>query len=160
MKQNRWKQWGITAVLIAGTAGMLWAQKQKAPVKDDRKGQAYLSDKATATGNISVDNFHKLISEPVWVKDSAGNFYPVQTFTYTYAERGMFEDETGKEFISTDYLSSHCKDKLDKGMANDMQYRAKAGDTAYIEQVMYLLPNKEGKQAAVQAQGIKLILTK
>lgn len=160
MKQNRWKQWGITTMLLAGTAGMLWAQQQKAPAKEDRKGQTYLSDKTTANGNISVDNFHKLIAEPVWVKDSAGNFYPVASFTYTYAERGIFEDETGKEFISTDYLSSHCKDKLDKGMANDMHYRAKPGDTAYIEQVMYMLPDKNGKQSAVQAQGIKLILTK
>lgn len=160
MKQNRWKQWGITAVLMAGTAGILWAQKQNAPVKEERKGQTYLADKATANGTISLENFHKLITEPVWVKDSAGTFYPVQSFTYTYAERGIYEDETGKEFISTDYLSSHCKDRLDKGMAGDMHYRAKPGDTAYIEQVMYLQPTKDGKQTAVQAQGIKLVLTK
>lgn len=160
MKQNRWKQWGITALICAGTAGVLWAQQQRAPLKEARHGQTYLSDKTTANGSISVANFKQLIKEPVWVKDSAGNFYTVQSFTYTYAERGLYEDETGREFISTDYLSSHCKDRVDTGMAKDMHFRAKPGDTAFIEQVMYALPAKDGKAAITQAKGIKLVLTK
>lgn len=163
MKHVRWKPLATTLALLCCTVAILWAQKPKPVVKEPKRGQAYLSDKVTNGGNISVAKFLELINNPILVKDEDGQFYPVTSFTYTYAERGLFEDETGRAFISTDYISSNCNAQLDKGMASDMHYRAKAGDTAFIDFVTFLAPeSKDGKTAAgpMKSGSIKLVLTK
>ncbi|RQO31721.1 hypothetical protein DBR32_07180 [Taibaiella sp. KBW10] len=161
MTYIKWKPIGITLALILSTVAILWAQTAK-PAKEVKRGQAYLSDKTTSGGNITVAKFLELIANPIYVKDEDGQFYPTTTFAYTYAERGLFEDETGRAFISTDYISSNCNDKLDKGMASDMRFRAKAGDTAFIDHVTFMAPATKDAKSMVPTKcgGIKLILTK
>lgn len=136
-------------------AWMLWAQ-----AKADYKGSTYLSDKVTRSGNISVSQFLKLIQDTVWVKDKRDNsFLAPGSFKISYAERGLYEDETGKPLIVTDYIFSNCREKVDSGMLVDLKYRAKPGDTAYIEQVMFLNLNQRDK-VSVPSEPIKLVLTK
>ena len=137
----------------------IWAQKPSSE-KRAYNGKAYLNDKVTSTGKISVADFLNLLDKPIWVKDSRDNsIQPALVFVYTYAERGMYEDETGKPMIVTDYLSSNCKGTVDTITIYEMKYRAKPGDTAYFESIEFF--NKEQKDKQGQAaEPIKLILTK
>lgn len=144
----------LTLVLSLG-AWMLWAQ-----AKADHKGVTYLSDKVTRSGNISVAEFLKLMQDTIWVKDKRDNsFLAPGSFKISYAERGLYEDETGKPIIVTDHIFSNCREKVDSGMLVDLKYRAKPGDTAYIEQVMFLNLKQKDK-VSVLSEPIKLVLTK
>ncbi len=138
-------------------AFLLWAQAQK---KIEFKGNTFLSDKVTQSGSISVSNFLKLIQDTIWVQDNRDNsFLAPGSFKFSYAERGVYEDEAGKPMIVTDYIFSNCRAVVDSGMLVDMKYRAKPGDTAYFEQVLFLNLKQKDK-TSVHAAPIKLVLTK
>lgn len=148
------------ALLTLGFSLVAWMLLAQAQKKVEYKGKTFLSDKVTQSGTISVSNFLKLIQDSMWVQDNRDNqFIAPGNFKFTYAERAMYEDEAGKPIIMTDYLFSNCRGVVDSGMLVDMKYRAKPGDTAYIENVTFL-NLKQKDRASVSAEPIKLVLTK
>lgn len=136
----------------------IWAQQAQKERKS-YTGTAFLDDKVTSTGKISVADFLKLLDKPLWVKDKRDNsMHPALVFVYTYAERAMYEDETGKPMIVTDYLSTNVKGTVDTTTMFEMKYRAKAGDTAFFESIEFFNNDQKDKQGQA-AEPIKLILT-
>ncbi|OJV55869.1 MAG: hypothetical protein BGO31_17430 [Bacteroidetes bacterium 43-16] len=142
------------------TAWIIGAQTKAKPVVPKWSGITYLQDQQTTDGEVSVKKFIELISKPIYVKDNRDNkFYTVNSFTITFGERGLYEDEAGKPMIVTDYLTRRCTDQVDTAMLKELRFRAKPGDTAYIENVMFRNENFKDKFSQ-EAQPIKIILTK
>jgi hypothetical protein len=109
----------ISVKILLAVCGILlgsifiWAQKPQFE-KKYYNGTAYLSDKVTKSGTIKVADFLRLVDQPLAVKDHRdGSFNEALIFVFTYAERGLYEDETGKPMIVTDYLSTNCKGTVD-----------------------------------------------
>lgn len=139
------------------TLGYALAQSKNNATK---KGTTYLNDKLTQSGNISVKDFVTLIQSPLWAKDSRdSSFAPVHSFRFTYAERGLYEDQQGKPMIFTDYMFYNCKSQLDTFMLKDVRSRVKPGDTVLIEQVQFINPKIKGS-FLMPSSSLKLVLTK
>jgi hypothetical protein len=76
---------------------------------------------------------------------------------FSYGERNLYEDSLGNLIVLTDYLSEWCAgDTVSPAISNNIFYKTKPGDTAYIDQIRVLLPT--GKEAA--AMGLRFVLTK
>lgn len=149
----------LTVVLISA-AWIIGAQTKAKPVAHQWDGMTYLNDQQTTQGNVSVKQFLDLIAKPVYVKDKRDDkFYPVNSFSITFGERGLYEDEAGKPMIVTDYITRRCTEQVDTGMLKELRFRAKPGDTAYIENVMFRNENLKDKFSK-ESQPIKIVLTK
>ncbi|HLU17108.1 MAG TPA: hypothetical protein VKZ76_03550 [Edaphocola sp.] len=155
--KHKLKKAGMLCLALAAGVWMLAAQDAG---PNQYMGETFLSDKVTRSGNISVADFLKLMQDTLWVKDKRdGKLIPVGSFVFSYAERNLYEDETGKPFIMTDLMYANCKSSLDSGTFVDMRYRAKPGDTAFIEEVRFLNRAQKDK-ISVFSSPIKLVLTK
>lgn len=145
----------------------LTAQKVK---KDDGKGKtvkhepvatasirAFLGKSELSGGTISKQNFDTYLKQGLTAKDSAGNAYKINGFTFSYGERNLYEDSVGNLMVLTDYLTEFCPgDTITPAIANNIFYKTKPGDTAYFDNIKVLTP--DGKQ--VKAKAIKFVLTK
>ncbi len=102
-------------------------------------GTTLLNDQVTNGGYISKADFDKLMLQPFWVKDStSGKVYPVAGFSFTYAERGLYEDTTGKPLVITDYAGTESTSQLlPEYYTRELLNRSKSGDTAVISNVVY-----------------------
>lgn len=149
----------LTVVLISA-AWIIGAQTNTKPVAHQWDAVTYLNDQQTTQGTVSVKKFLELIDKPVYVKDNRDNkFYPVNSFSITFGERGLYEDEAGKPIIVTDYITRRCTEQVDTGMVKELRFRAKPGDTAYIENVMFRNENFKDRFSK-KSQPIKIVLTK
>lgn len=119
----------------------------------------YLGHSDYSGGMISKTLFDSLIKQGITAKDSVGNEYEVIDFTFSYIERNLYEDSTGRLVVMSDYLSEYCLgDTLSSGF-HDFIYqdnRTKHGDTVYLDKVRVSLP--EG--GAVMAKSTRFVLTK
>ncbi|HTO17319.1 MAG TPA: hypothetical protein VLZ83_16255 [Edaphocola sp.] len=154
--KNKILKIGILIVLgLTLGFGVIWAQTK---LNSTKKGETYMNDKQTKSGNIKVDDFINLIQNPLWVKDTRdSSFIPLYSFRFTYAERGLFEDAEGKPKIFTDYMFYNCKDQLEPTMIKDVKSRVKPGDTVFIEQVHFKNP-KFKDNYPMPSSSLKLIL--
>jgi len=119
----------------------------------------YLGSSDYKGGMIPKPVFDSLIRKGVSARDSAGNNYKVSEFVFSYSERNIYEDSTGKLVIMTDYLSEYCLgDTLSPSFQNFIyrDHRTKHGDTVYLDKVKVMLP--EG--GTVLAVPSRFILTK
>ena len=148
----------LGAVLLL-SSWAIWAQT-KAKVGVDYKGDTFLADQQTGSGNVSVKNFLSLIKDSVVAKDSRDDsFYTTTSFRLRYAQRGLFEDEAGNPLITTDYSFDVCDGAVDTGLYSELGRKAKPGDTVFIESVKFL--NKNRKEKFFQAaHSIKIVLTR
>lgn len=148
----------LLTVLLISAAWIIGAQTKAKPVHQ-WEGITYLSDQQTTQGELSAKKFVELIAGPIYVKDNRDNkICSVNSFSITYGERGLYEDEAGKPMIVTDYITRRCTDKVDTAMLKELRFRAKPGDTAYIEHVMFRNENFKDKFSK-EAQPIKIVLT-
>jgi hypothetical protein len=127
--------------LISATWWMSQAQSQKGnptkPPKTVFKGKTFLSGGTISSGKISKKMFDSLIALPLYSQDTAGNLNRVNEFTFTYAERGIFEDSTGKERIMTDYFNQYCeKGVLPEDWLRYVRERSKFGDSAIFQNII------------------------
>ncbi|HTM66090.1 MAG TPA: hypothetical protein VL093_07210 [Flavipsychrobacter sp.] len=153
----------FSCVLVLAFGYNLSAQKAK---KDDDKTKevavgpkirAFLGSSDYSGGLISKRDFDKYLKEGLTAKDSLGNLYQVNGFMFSYGERNLYEDSLGNLIVLTDYLSEWCAgDTVSPAISNNIFYKTKPGDTAYIDQIRVLLPT--GKEAA--AMGLRFVLTK
>ena len=60
----------------------------------------------------------------------------INGFSFTYAERAMYEDSLGNPLPLTDYMTEYCfGDTLSKNIKLLLPAKVKAGDTVYIADV-------------------------
>ncbi len=148
----------LLTVVFISAAWIIGAQTNAKPLPK-WEGITYLSDQQTTQGEVSVKKFLELIAGPIYVKDNRDSkIYPVNSFSITFGERGLYEDEAGKPMIVTDYITRRCTDKLDTAMLKELRFRAKPGDTAYIEHVMFRNENFNDRFSK-ESQPIKIVLT-
>ncbi|RYZ35757.1 MAG: hypothetical protein EOP49_33205 [Sphingobacteriales bacterium] len=126
------------------------------PNKIVHKGKAFLANGQTS-GTISKRAFDSVLAYGLFAKDSANNEHPVVQYTFTYAERGAYEDSTGRLKIMTEYYSMDSdKGKLPDFWVKSIKDRTKGGDTATFVEIMSVY--QDGK-TRFYAEPIKLILT-
>ncbi|WP_118975217.1 hypothetical protein [Taibaiella koreensis] len=118
---------GISLGVVASTA-----QKPQ-PGKKTYKGKAFLAGGKIATGKISKKQFDSLIAYPLAGRDTANNERPVVSFMFTYAERAVYEDSTGRPRIMADYYGTEStRGKLTDDWVAQIRSRSKQGDTAFF----------------------------
>lgn len=127
----------VMVLSIAGAFTLAQAQQQQPKKKPVHKGKAFLADGKTNSGGISKAAFDSLMAYPLIAKDTLGREHKVLGYTFSYAERGLFEDSTGKLKIMTDYYGT----ETEKGLLPDywlktMRDRTKGGDTAYFDLII------------------------
>lgn len=144
---------GISLMVAVSTA-----QKPQAPKKVVYKGKAYLAGGNISGGKISKKQFDSLIAFPLIAKDTTNADRSVSSFTFTYAERGVYEDSTGKPRIMADYYTTEGEQgKLPAGWVEQIRSRTKEGDTVFYLHVMGTYP--DSLHTRFPAEPIKLILT-
>jgi hypothetical protein len=152
------KKYIIGLGIIGMSVGILVAQTQKPPKKVSFKGKSYLYGGMISGGKISKSVFDSLIAYPLVASDTANNMREVVRFMFTYAERGLYEDSTGRPRIMTEYYYTEgIKDKLPEDWVPVIRKRSKAGDTALFYDITAAYPDTLHKR--FYTEPIKLIIT-
>lgn len=151
----------LPVILLLAFAGGLVAQTTKNQPKEKKKivhrGSSYLAGGNIGSGTISKRVFDSLISLPLVAKDTMGYERQVVDFVFSFAERGLYEDSTGRPMIVTDYLSVNCPGgKLPEEWIKMLHDRSKRGDTVYVDEVMAIYPDKV--QTRFYTTPIKLVI--
>ncbi len=132
-------------------------QNKNAKKKVVYKGKSFLAD-GTGSGNIPVEKFKSLLDKGLIARDTAEVNHPVHAFIFMYAERGVFEDSTGKLRIMSDNFSLPCDDgKLPDYWVKGIKEKSKAGDTVLYSNILSSYDDSGKKH--FYAEPLKLILT-
>jgi len=108
-------------------------------------------------GEIGKDLFDRFLKQGLTAKDSLGTEYKIDGFTFSYAERNLYEDSVGNLVVLTDYLSEFCPgDTVSAAVANNIYYKTKPGDTAYFEGIKIARP--DGTRSV--ARPMRFVITK
>jgi hypothetical protein len=154
------KKYLIGLIMTGIIFGTLAFQVQKKPVEKKKivhKGKTYLFN-GMGNGKISKKMFDSLLDYNLIARDTQNREHPVIQYTFTYAERGAYEDSTGKLRIMTDYYSMDSeKGKLPDYWARSIKERSKAGDTAMFFEV--LSTYQDSLRTRFYAEPLKLIIT-
>jgi len=141
------KNYKIFIIIALAVPGFFIARAQytRKPLERKKiihKGTTYLADGVTGSGTISKKRFDSLIALPVISRDSSGVERPVIEFVFSYAERALYEDSTGRPVVMTDYFSTTCPGgKLSDDWVKVIRDKSKKGDTAYIDEVTAVYPD-------------------
>jgi hypothetical protein len=156
------KYFGIItlAVSLLGVCSFQGKQtSNKKPAKIVFKGTTFLSGGNVGNGKISAKEFESLMKQPLVSKDSQGVLHPVVSYSFTYAERGAYEDSTGTLRIMTDYFTTESENgQLPAYYINSLKDRVKYGDTVYYFNVQAAAADTGN--AKYHSLPMKLILTK
>lgn len=145
--------------MLALSADLAAQKKTKIAPKEEppKVVSAYLGTSDRSGGNISKVDFDNYLKQGVTARDSSGAAYKVDGFTFSYAERMLYEDSVGNPLLLTDYFSEFCPgDTVSLAISRNIYYKTKPGDTAYFDNIKVMLPN--GGQ--VIAKPMKFVLTK
>lgn len=101
-------------------------------------------------GNITADQFRKLVDSPLVVKDQKGNRYPITrfrinyTFAATYTDSETQQLKSYKDFRAADFYDTALLPEVWRGSIRD---NAKKGDEVIINNIIIRLKN--GKKMMV-----------
>lgn len=148
-------------LLLGGcTLTLLSFQQQKAKEKKPPvyRGKTFLAGGVYGNGKVPAKVFDSLMKLPLVSVDSANISHSVTEFTFTYAERGAYEDSTGTMKIMTDYFTANS----DKGLLpdyyiNSLKDRVKYGDTVYYSEIIGRFGDSAGTRYL--SAPMKIILT-
>lgn len=148
---------GVLCALLA--AFIMYAQKPvQGKPKVTFKGTTYADNGAIAAGKISVKDFERVLKSKLVSKDSAGRLNPVISFNFSYAERGVFEDSTGKMRIMTEYYAIQSElGELPDFFLNSIKGLAKHGDTIIYNEILTFFP--DSAKTRYYSKPLRLILT-
>ncbi|WP_123985375.1 hypothetical protein [Taibaiella soli] len=151
----------IGSVALCLFSMAVWAQKPKKEMKKPvtppvamKETQVYLGNSLLSGGEITKHQFDSLVAQGLKTDMGVGT---VSGFTFSYAERGIFEDSVGNPIERVELLSEVCKgDTLPAYLKSSLVERSKRGDTAYFEHVA--VRTVDG--AVVPGKSMKFVLTK
>ena len=148
-------------ILLLGGCIITLASFQQQKPKDKKptyRGKTFLAGGVYGNGKVPAKVFDSLMKLPLVSVDSANISHPVTEFSFTYAERGAYEDSTGTLKIMTDYFSvSSEKGLLPDYYINSLKDRVKYGDTVYYNEVIGRFADSLGTK--YMSAPIKIILT-
>ncbi len=128
-------------------AGLNLLAQQKANGKTDKQGKntaakkifmptVYLGNYQCNGGAVHKGELMQLLKQRLTSKDSLGGRYKVLEFTFTYAERNLYEDSIGNPLITTDYASEYCPgDTISTNISSNIPDRLKAGDSLFFDRI-------------------------
>jgi hypothetical protein len=146
---------GISFCMIIAQAQQVQKPQKK---KVTFKGKTYLHGGAIGNGKISKRLFDSLLAYPPVAKDTGNTDRAVTQFTFSYAERGLYEDSTGRQRIMTEYYNTESiNGRLPQEWISSIRAKSKAGDTVIIYDVMARYADTGN--ARFYAEPIKLVLT-
>jgi hypothetical protein len=153
------KKRSLLALIFAGMAvAMVFAQQNTKKIV--YSGSSYMGDHQTQSGSVSKEKFDALITLPLFAKDSNGVEHQVSDFSFTYAERALYQDSTGVPIITTDYFSTTCPGgRLSEDWIKNIQERSKPGDTAYFDYIT-TIDSTKGKPKMFITTPIQLVISK
>lgn len=126
----------------------------KAAIAPKKEIVVYLGNSTMSNGPVSKPVFDSLMAQGLKVE---GNNGTVSGFSFTYAERGIFEDSVGDPIERVELLTEFCKgDSLTRIIRNSLPGRTKNGDTAFFDRILVRLP--DGNEA--HGKPMKFVITK
>ncbi len=153
------KSIGYIIFMLIGITSLVFAQQKERKRNVLPKSTTYFSGGEIGEGVLSKKIFDSLITAPLIVKDSLGKEFPVYSYLFTYVERKIYEDSTGRPFIHPDYISSNSdKGTLPSQFENYILEHSKGGDTVYISNVVFYLEDSDTVKTSAYANPIKIIL--
>jgi len=137
------------------------AQNAKAPETSKALYTATLGENGYKNGSrVSVNKLDSLLALPIYLTDTAGNTYLSEGYEFLYAERGAYEDSTGKPVILTDYLSINVfGSTIPVFFADEIRTLYKAGDTLIYGHIMGKKLGAE-KPETITSTPIKIVITR
>jgi len=150
-------------IVIAAVFGFFipGAQYTKQPIERKKivhKGTTYLADGVTTGGTISKRKFDSLIALPIISRDTTGADRAVVEFIFSYSERALYEDSTGRPVVMTDhYATPSAGGKLPDDWIKIIRTKTKKGDTAYIDDITAIYP--DSIHTRFNTAPIKLVIT-
>lgn len=153
------KKRSLLALIFAGMAvAMVFAQQSGKKVV--YSGSSFMGDHQTQSGTVSKEKFDALIALPLYAKDSNGVEYQVSDFSFTYAERALYQDSTGVPMVTTDYYSTTCPGgRLSEDWVKNIQERSKPGDTAFFDHIT-TIDSAKGKPRMFITTAIQLVISR
>lgn len=134
----------LFGVAVAQSSGKKSAakasKKDSASVHKVPKIPVFLGKSELSGGEISKRDFDKIAQDGIRIKgnDSA----TILGFTFTYAERNLYEDSAANPIILTDFLTEYCfGDSLSSVIKRTIPYHTKPGDTATYDDIRIRLHN-------------------
>ena len=150
----------LAGVLTTMCCVTLWAQQKAATPQSKAKNTAkdtvhakkkaikptvYLGRSNFSGGDITVKEFTSLLKQGITSRDDNGNLMRIFGFNFNYAERRLFENETGEMSMQIDFATEYCPgDTITSNISSSIYERIKSGDTVFIAQV--LLERKMGDE--------------
>lgn len=137
------------------------AQNAKAPEKNKTVYTATLGENGYKHGSrVSVSQLDSLLALPIYLNDNEGNVFLSEGYEFLYAERGAYEDSTGKPVILTDYLSINVfGSTIPAFFADEIRTLYKAGDTLIYGHIIGKKTGAE-KPETISSTPIKIVITK
>lgn len=157
------KRYLVGAVIVSIMACVVAVQAQNRGQQPAKKkvvfqGKTFLSGGQFGTGKISKKMFDSLLGYGLVAKDTQNVLRPVISFTFSYAERGVYEDSTGKPGIMTDYYSVESHNgRIPETWLKNLRERSKRGDTATFNEV--LASYQDSTRKRFHTEPLKLIIT-
>lgn len=119
--------------------------KDKPKKKKEYRVPVYLGKSDLSGGAVPVAVFDSLLSQGLTSKDTLGRPHLVTSFTFTYAERNLYEDSVGNLMWLTDLRAAPCKgDTLEGYVLESVLDRVKKGDTVYFDNITVVSPDSIG----------------
>ncbi|MEO6832367.1 MAG: hypothetical protein ABI378_08135 [Chitinophagaceae bacterium] len=121
----------------------------KRPILD-----VFLGGSELAGGDITKQEFDRLAPQGIRLK--ATNGAVIDGFSFTYAERNLYEDSAANPIIVTDLLTEYCLgDSLSPIISKTIASRTKPGDTAVYDDIHIRMA--DGKPASGKAMKFVII---
>jgi len=139
--------------------GNLFAQKKEGPKIVKHSGKTFMAGGTFSGGTLSPTVFDSLILLPMMSMDTLNQPHPVTYFFFTYIERNLYEDSTGRPEILADYIGfNSVEGKVPEIWIKSLKERVKEGDTVLISNVESFYNDK--KLTKFYTEPIKIIITK
>lgn len=129
----------VIFLIIFGLSAPGRSQELKKKPRPEVSALTYLNGGYIGNGDtISVLKFDSLLTKPLVVRDSIGRMFPVLSYNFIYAKRGLYSDSTGRPVISCDYIgTSSDGGRLPYHWENAFLPQVKGGDTAIFTDIRF-----------------------
>lgn len=131
---------GMLAVLQQATAQKP-KQKPAKPVQPAARlpeVDVMLGNSGLNGGSLPKRSFDSLVKQGLRLSGEG----KILGFSFTYAERALYEDSAGNPLRITEYFTEYCLgDRLSEGVKEGIADRTKPGDTATFDQIKVALPS-------------------
>lgn len=123
---------------LLGASMLSIGQQKKPKAKASYKGAAYWGEGHIGSGPVPLPAVQRNWSQPIYVKDTAGNMHRALSFSLMYAEIGAYEDSLGRPVIMAENYHIPCDSgRVPNFWSQSLEKRVKMGDTLFFDNILY-----------------------